>query len=107
MDYDPYQIADSLARMSVDLGSDSSSLTSTDVSAALLHASRIIEDIADTANHYRMRNRVVVIANGEEIEIDDDIAGSLISEAVQSIVTEALEMYVTAAKVVPGFIKNT
>ena len=106
MDYDPYQIADSLARMSVDIGSGMVPVVVTDVSAALLQASRIIEDIADTANHYRMRNRVVVIANGEEIEIDDDIAGSLISEAVQSIVTEALEMYVTAAKVVPGFIKN-
>lgn len=100
MEFDPYQVAESLSRMSLDLVSDNSSLTSTEVSAALLSASRAIEDLADTANHYRTKSRVVVVANGEEIELEESIVDSLLLEAVQSVVTEALEMYLTASKVV-------
>jgi hypothetical protein len=106
MDYDPYQISHSLARMSVDIGSDSVSLTTTEISAALLQASRVVEELADSYNHYRMRSQVVVIANGEEIELEEAIVDSLISEAVKEMVTKAIEMYVTAAKVVPGLGGN-
>jgi hypothetical protein len=106
MDYDPYQIADSLARMSVDIGSDSVSLTTTEISAALLQAGRVIEELADNYNHYRMRSRVVVIVNGEEVELEETVVDSLISEAVKEMVTEAIEMYVTASKVVPGLGGN-
>lgn len=106
MDYDPYQVAQSLSRMSLDLVSDNSSITSTEVSAAILSASRIIEDLADTANHYRMKNRVVIISNGEEIELDEAVVDSFISEAVKGMITEAIEMYVTASKVVPNLGGN-
>lgn len=106
MDYDPYQVSEKLSRMSLDLVSDNSSITSTEVSATLLSASRIIEELADIANHYRMRSRVVVIANGEEIELDEAVVDSLISESIKNMVTEAIDMYVTAAKVVPGIGGN-
>ena len=100
MDYDPYQVSEKLSRMSLDLVSDNSSVTSTEVSATLLSVSRIIEELADIANHYRMRSRIVVIANGEEIELDEAVVDSLISESIKTMVTEAIEMYVTASKVV-------
>ena len=106
MDYDPYQVAESLARTARDLVSDNSSLTSTEVSATLLSASRIIEELADTANHYRMRSRVVVIANGEEVELDEGLVDGLISESIKNVVTQAIEMYVTASAVVPNLGGN-
>ncbi len=106
MDYDPYQVSEKLSRMSLDLVSDNSSITSTEVSATLLSASRIIEELADIANHYRMRSRVVVIANGEEIDLDEKVVDSLISESIKNMVTNAIDMYVTAAKVVPGLVGN-
>lgn len=106
MEYDPYQVAQTLSRMSLDLVSDNSSITSTEVSAAILSASRIIEELADTANHYRMKSRVVVIANGEEIEIDESVVDSFISESVKNMVTEAIEMYITASKVAPSLGGN-
>lgn len=101
MDYDPYQVAETLSRMSLDLVSDNSSITSTEVSATLLSASRIIEELADTANHYRMRGRVMIVANGEEIELDEATVDMLLSESVKTMVTEAIEMYITAARVLP------
>ncbi len=101
MDYDPYQSSANLARMSLDIGSDMVSLTTTDISAALLHASRVIEELADEYNHWRMRNRVVIIANGEEIELESDLVDSLIGDSISRMVTEAIQMYVTASKVVP------
>lgn len=106
MDYDPYQVSESLSRTARDLVSDNSSLTSTEVSAIMLSASRIIEELADSANHYRMKSRVVVIANGEEIELDEAVVDSLISESIKNMVTAAIDMYVTAARVVPGIVGN-
>jgi NAD(P)H-hydrate repair Nnr-like enzyme with NAD(P)H-hydrate epimerase domain len=106
MDYDPYQASANLARMSVDIGSDMVSLTTTDISAALLQASRIIEDLADEYNHWRTRNRVMIIANGEEIELESGLVDALIGESISRMVTEAIEMYVTASKVLPELKSN-
>lgn len=99
LQYDPYEFADALNRMAVDLASDSRGVTNIEVSAALVQASQMIEELVDTSNHYRMRSRVVVIANGEEIELEDDVVEPLLSEAIRKVITEAIEMYVTASKV--------
>lgn len=106
LQYDPYEFADALSRMAIDLASDARGITNIEVSAALVQASQMIEELADTMNHYRMRSRVVVVANGEEIELDDDIIEPLLSEAVRRVITEAVEMYVAASKVVPNLAGN-
>lgn len=100
LQYDPYEFAEALNRMAIDLASDSRGVTNIEVSAALVQASQMIEELVDTSNHYRMRSRVVVIANGEEIELDDEVVEPLLSEAIKNVVTEAIEMYVSASKVI-------
>lgn len=106
LQYDPYDFADALNRMSVDLASDTRGVTNIEVSAALLQASQMIEELTDTLNHYRTRNRVVVIANGEEIELDEGLVDSIISDSIKNVVTQAIEMYVAASAVVPNLGGN-
>lgn len=106
MEYDPYVLADVLISMSQDLAANTSSLTSHEISQAVHNAGRVIEDLADKANHYRMRNRIVIVSNGEEIELEEALADDLISEAVKTIITDAIGMYLTASKVVPGLGGN-
>lgn len=100
LQYDPYEFAEALSRMSVDLVSETRDLTTIEVSAALIQASQMIEELIDTVNHYRTRSQVVVVANGEEIELEDELVEPLIGEAVRNIITEAIEMYLTASKVI-------
>ena len=100
LQYDPYQLSEALSRMVVDLAtSDTSGITSIEVSAALMQASQMIEELADMVSHYRTRNRVVVVANGEEIEREEDLVEPLLGEAIKHIVIEAIEMYLTASRV--------
>lgn len=100
LQYDPYEFADALSRMAIDLASDTRGVTNIEVSAALVQASQMVEELADNLNHYRTRNRVVVIANGEEIELEDELVEPLLAESVKGLVTEAIEMYLTASRVI-------
>lgn len=100
LQYEPYEFAEALNRLAIDLASDTRGVTNVEVSAALIQASQMIEELVDNLNHYRTRSRVVVIANGEEIELEDDLVEPLLAEAVKGLVTDAIEMYLTASRVI-------
>lgn len=100
LQYDPYEFAEALNRMSVDLASETRGVTNVEVSVALVQASRMIEELIDTLNHYRTQNRIAIVANGEEIVLEESLVEPLLGEAIRDIVTKSLEMYLTAAPVI-------
>lgn len=100
LQYDPYEFAEALNRMAVDLASDARGVTNVEVSAALIQSSQMIEELIDTVNHYRTRNRIMVIANGEEIELEEAVVEPLIGEAIRTVVSEAINMYISATRVI-------
>ena len=88
---DPYDTAEQLVKMAIDLGSDTLSMTINDVSKALIEAAHLITHLADESNHYRMKAQVVINVNGTDLLVDQNVVDKLFASTVQNLITNALK----------------
>ena len=87
---DPYQTAEQLVKMAIDLGSDTLSMTINDVSKSLVEAAHLITHLADESNHYRLKTQVVINVNGTDLMVDQAVVDKLFASTVQNLITNAL-----------------
>lgn len=96
MNTDYYEFANHLKRLAEDLHSNAVGVTISDVIATLSDTSRMITHLADEVNHYRLRSSMVVVINGEEVELPEDLVDYFYKEVATSWVTNALRSFLYA-----------
>jgi len=101
MNTDYYGFARRIKNLAEDLQSNTVGVSIVDITATLAEASTIITHLADEANHYRLRSSIIVIINGEEVELPEDVVDAFYREAANSWVTDAFRTYIN--QVVPDY----
>lgn len=100
MTLDTYEYAEQLKKMASDLRNDITGVSVTDIYKTLTETSEIIVALTDDLNHYKMKNKVAVIIDGAEVELDEDIVDRIREETMQEWIESALRMYMSVPKVV-------
>lgn len=105
MNTDYYGFASHIKNLAEDLQSNTVGVSIADVTATLVEASTMITHLADEANHYRLRSSMVVVINGEEIELPEDVVDYFYKEVASSWISNALRSYLYAyASQVPNAV---
>lgn len=99
MSTDYYEYANHLKNMADDLQDNAVGATISEIITTLRQASQVVTCLADDANHYRLRSSLVVVINGEEVELPEDIVEHFYKEVATTWVTNALRNFLSPATI--------
>lgn len=95
LETDPYAFARLLRDLSIDISNGTSELTASELSSIVNSASELLTKVADESNHYRMRSSIVLVVNGEEVELPDEVVEQFYKDAAQAWVVNAFHDFLS------------